>query len=104
MFNTLPTHKKIFSVVLSVFIVAGISMSTIHYHGDAHADYVETEHQLSNDHYHCLICGSVFQTDTDSQNSFFVHFAQTNILSFEPPSVHLPIFVDGFNGRAPPLV
>lgn len=94
---------KIIPVVLSMFVVLGISLSTFHYHADAHADYVETKHQLSNDHYHCLICGSVFKAEANSDNSFFVIIEQETFIPFEPSAIHLPVLVDGYDGRAPPF-
>lgn len=97
------TSRKFFFIALSLFVVMGISLSTFHYHNDAFSDFVETEHQISNDHYNCLICGSVFNTDSIPDSEYNVYVKPVSTVFIQPSSFYQPIVINSYDGRAPPL-
>lgn len=98
-----PLKKKAFSIVLSMFIVAGISLSVIHYHGDNHDDSNEVSiHHVSNDYFHCLICGSVFKADFSTNHNLFTRQLDKTIIPQLSSPLYSSVINGGYNGRAPP--
>lgn len=99
--NYLLTSKSYISLLTSLILAFGITMSSVHIHlDDLHS--ADTPHQVVEEDLHCVICGSVVHTIDPVNESGFSFPTPEQQLSSEIPAQPESDLGRLQDGRAPP--
>lgn len=95
--------KRIYiSLFFSLVLLTGTALSTVHFHNDDTSGS-ETVHQLVEDDFQCVICGSVFKYSPQSESVSNVFINPTTVRYFQPTLSYDSSELPSFDGRAPPV-
>jgi hypothetical protein len=96
--------KRIFiSVFFGLVLLIGTGLSTIHFHIDD-TSRTETVHQLVEDDFQCVICGSAFKYSPQPKIVSEIYTTPTLIRYSQPALSYESSPSPSFDGRAPPAV
>jgi len=84
-------------------LLLGTALSTIHIHNDDSTGS-ETVHQLVEDDFQCVICGSIFKYSPQSESVSEVFIKSTIVRYVQPTLSYDSSELPSFDGRAPPVV
>jgi len=94
--------KRIYiSLFFSLVLLTGTALSSVHIHNDSTTES-ETVHQIVEDDFQCVICGSVFKYSPHTEVVSEVFISPTTIRYVQPTLSYDSSELPSFNGRAPP--
>jgi len=97
----LDKKRLYISVFFSFVLLLGTALSSMHFHIDDTSG-TETVHQLVEDDFQCVICGSVFKYSPQSEFVSEVFTNSTTLRYVQPTLSYDSSEIPSFDGRAPP--
>lgn len=98
----MKNYKNYISLFFAVTIAFGVTVSAVHVHFDDFQD-VETEHALSEEELNCVICGSIFKFNSESENIAHYQEVPDTFYFFSITERANSPFGKFKDGRAPPF-
>jgi len=98
----LDNKRTYISIFFGLILLIGTGLSSVHFHAD---DYSKTEtvHQLVEDDFQCVICGSVFKFSPQPVVESEIIVSSTPIRFVQIDISYAASEIPFFDGRAPPV-
>ncbi|WP_141691553.1 hypothetical protein [Rhodohalobacter halophilus] len=95
-------QRVLISLFFGLILLIGTGLSSSHFHIDNYSDS-ETVHQLVEDDFQCVICGSVFKFSPQTGIESEVIVSSTPVRFVHNSISYTSVTYPSYDGRAPPV-